>query len=111
MGDNKKPYSRNTKGGSQTFRVFLSLDETLELRSLVRDEEGDADEDVLDGVREALCRSRENGPRDVVLRISKEIRDALRKCLDDELKSTDDLVLQEALKTLDFAVAKNSRNN
>lgn len=111
MGDNKKPYSRNTKGGSQTFRVFLSLDETLELRSLVRDEEGDADEDVLDGVREALYLSRENGPRDVVLRISKEIRDALRKCLDDELKPTDDLVLQEALKTLDFAVAKNSRNN
>lgn len=111
MSRNQKPYSRNNKSGSQTFRVFLSLDETLEIRSLVRDEEGDADEDELDGVREALYRSRENGPRDVVLRISKEVRDALRRCLDDETQPADEVVLIEALKILDFAVAKHSRNN
>ena len=111
MSGKQKPYSRNPKGASQTFRVFLSLDETLEIRSLVRDEEGDADEDVLDGVRDALYRSRQDGPRDVVLRISKDVRDALRRCLDDESRPTDDVVLKEALKILDFAVAKNSRNN
>jgi len=111
MSGKQKPYSRNPKGASQTFRVFLSLAETIEIRSLVRDEEGDADEDVLDGVRDALYRSRQDGPRDVVLRISKDVRDALRRCLDDESRPTDDMVLKEALKILDFAVAKNSRNN
>lgn len=111
MGRNQKSYPRNTKTGSQTFRVFLSLDETLELRSLIRDDEGDADEDELDGVRDALHRSRENGPRDVVLRISKEVRDALRRCLDEESRPGDDVTLLEALKILDFAVAKNSRGD
>lgn len=111
MSGRQKPHSRNPKGASQTFRVFLSLDETLEIRALVRDEEGDADEDVLDEVRDALFRSRQNGPRDVVLRISKDVRDALRRCLDDESKPTDDVILKEALKILDFAIAKHSRNS
>lgn len=102
---------RGNKGAVQTYRVYLTRDEAEELRALIRDEEGDADEDLLDSVYAAVQGRRTEPTKDVSIKITKKQREALFHVLNDEAYDSDEKYIEEALIALDLAIAKHSRNN
>jgi hypothetical protein len=99
----------NRRGGEETYRVAFLPYEVEELRDLLRDEDGDADEDVLDDIREALGRGgkREIAPEErLVLRLTRKEKDACRRAIDDKPEPGDDVVLAECIVKTDYALAK-----
>ena len=103
--------TRGARGRVQTYRVTLTREEADELRALIRDEDGDADEDLLDCVYDALKGIKHEGERDVVVKLTKRQREAVFRALDDTLRNDDETYLDEALIELDLAVAKHSRKH
>ena len=102
---------RNTRPGEETYRVALVVDELEELRDLLQDVEGDADEDVLDAVRGALGRGakRELDPgQRVVLRLTRQEKDACRRAIDGEDNQLDKEQLPEILRKIEFQLAKHN---
>ena len=99
----------NRRGGEETFRVAFLPYEIEELRDLLRDEEGDADEDVLDDIREALGRGTKreiDAEERLVLRLTRKEKDACRRAIDAKPEPGDDVILAECVKKTDYALAK-----
>lgn len=100
---------RNTRQGEETYRVALVLDEVEELRDLLEDVEGDADEDVLDAVREALGRGtkRELDPgMRIVLRLTRHEKDTCRRAIDGVEDVRDRDLVPEILRKIEFQLKK-----
>mgnify|MGYP000904565256 FL=1 len=108
---NQRPRKRGSKSHVETFRVFMTRDEAEEIRALLRDEEGDADEDVLDGVYEALRGRKRDAEREVTVRLTKRQKESVFRALDDEGRESDESYIAEVLVELDLAIAKHSRDN
>lgn len=102
---------RNTRHGEETYRVALVVDEVEELRDLLQDIEGDADEDVLDAVRDALGRGvkRELDPgQRVVLRLTRQEKDACRRAIDGAEDPRDSEQIPEILRKIEFQLKKHN---
>jgi hypothetical protein len=108
---NQVPRRRGSKSRVETFRVSMTRDEADEIRSLLRDEEGDADEDLLDGVYEALRGRKRDTERAVTVRLTKRQKESVFRALDDEGRESDESYIAEVLVELDLAIAKHSRDN
>lgn len=100
---------RGNRDSVQRFRVHLTINEARELRALIRDDDGEADEDVLDDVYETLRGGKRDAPRDVTLLVTKKQRESVFRVLDDEHREGDDVLLKEVLTELDLGIAKHSR--
>lgn len=95
--------------GEETFRVCFDEAEAEELRDLIKDAEGDADEDVLDTAREALrLGMKRDMPEEdrVVVRLTKGEKDACRRAIDAEEGAQDREVLEEVARKVVHALEK-----
>ncbi len=107
--DRRSGGRRNTRHGEETYRVALVVDEVEELRDLLQDVEGDADEDVLDAVREALGRGnkRELDPgQRVVLRLTRQEKDACRRAIDGKEEQRDVELIPDILRKIESQLKK-----
>ena len=116
-GDNNNTHTNGHKRPSRdrrqdTFRVNLDMTEALELRSLLRDDEGDADEDHLDDVIAAMApganrtRTFEETATIVTIRMSLDEKSAVRRAIGEQWRDGDIGDQKEVVRKLDLAIAK-----
>ena len=88
------------------------MTEALELRSLLRDDEGDADEDHLDDVIAAMApganrtRTFEETATIVTIRMSLDEKSAVRRAIGEQWRDGDIGDQKEVVRKLDLAIAK-----
>ena len=95
----------------ETYRVVFEIGEARELRALLQDDEGDADEDFLDAVIAALApganrnRTVEDSATVITIRLSLPEKDAVRRAVKEVWPSSDIPLLTSVVRKLDNAFA------
>lgn len=98
--------------GEETYRVCFDRYEVEELRDLIHDVDGDADEDVLETAREALSlgMKRDMAQEDrIVLRLTRGEKDACRRAIDATERAEDRKVLDEVGRKIQHALEKHAK--
>lgn len=115
-GTQSRSYSRGgeqRQQRSETYRVVFIEKEARELRSLLRDDEGDADEDVLEDVVAALAPGarRDRGDDALTLRLTREEKDACRRAISEQWRDSDVELQRAVVRKIDNALVRASQQD